>query len=276
MSGNFLKPLEVMDNGNFGFITDDSGTPSITVSSVSINETISSLSVGDTGTLTATVTYSDSSTASTADDPGIVTWSSSDESILTIDADGDYTALNVGSVTITAASTDDELINGALSINIDSGYDIEIIIGHHDSSLKLAGFSRTPEFSEFGELVSGTFPDGSLVIDAHASTSYYLQSADATLWNDYDRVSLAWSFEDGSTFDAKGLPFRDGRYELDTGSNKLYDILNERIGQSAKIKVTESKIAAKALSEIGKYFNASSFNKKPNFILIDGDIKNSE
>ncbi|TON02935.1 hypothetical protein CGH64_26130, partial [Vibrio parahaemolyticus] len=62
--------------------------------SASISGVPSAVFKGDTGTLSATVTYSDGNSATTTEDASIVTWSSSDEAILTIDSSGNFTAID--------------------------------------------------------------------------------------------------------------------------------------------------------------------------------------
>ncbi|EGQ8513571.1 Ig-like domain-containing protein [Vibrio parahaemolyticus] len=123
MSGNFLKPLDIMDNGNFGLITDKPESPSIRVSSVTINETLNLLLPGDNGTLTATVKYSDNSEITSTDDPSIVGWESSDESILTVDSNGGYIANGNGDATITARSSESPTVFDSLNITVVGSFD---------------------------------------------------------------------------------------------------------------------------------------------------------
>ncbi|MCL2857822.1 MAG: Ig-like domain-containing protein [Oscillospiraceae bacterium] len=61
-----------------------------------LNKTMATVPVGDTLTLIATVTPTDSA----------VTWTSSDESVATVDSSGIVTAVGVGTATITAATAD--------------------------------------------------------------------------------------------------------------------------------------------------------------------------
>lgn len=123
MSGNFLKPLDIMDNGNFGLITDKPKLPSIRVSSVTINETLNLLLPGDNGTLTATVKYSDNSEVNSTDDPSVVGWESSDESILAVDSSGGYIANGNGDATITARSSDSPTVFDSLNITVVGSFD---------------------------------------------------------------------------------------------------------------------------------------------------------
>ena len=74
-------------------------TVTVPVTGVSLNKTTLSLSKGSTGTLTATI----SPTTATNKD---VTWSSSNTSVATVDADGVVTAIGAGSAKITVTTVD--------------------------------------------------------------------------------------------------------------------------------------------------------------------------
>ena len=69
------------------------------VASVSLDKTSMTLTVGETQTLTATVTPDNAQDKS-------VTWSSSDATVATVDQDGKVTAVKAGSATITVTTTD--------------------------------------------------------------------------------------------------------------------------------------------------------------------------
>ena len=69
------------------------------VASVSLDKTSITLTVGETQTLTATITPDNASDKS-------VTWSSSDATVATVDQDGKVTAVKAGNATITVTTTD--------------------------------------------------------------------------------------------------------------------------------------------------------------------------
>lgn len=69
------------------------------LTSVSLNKTSASMSVGDTMTLTATTRPSTATNAT-------LKWTSSDTSVATVDSSGKITALAAGNVTITVSATD--------------------------------------------------------------------------------------------------------------------------------------------------------------------------
>ncbi|EHJ9983626.1 phage tail protein I [Vibrio parahaemolyticus] len=86
----------------------------IAPTAVSISGATAALEPGDSGQLVATVSYNNDTSVSTVDNPAIVTWSSSNESVLTIDENGNYVATAFGSVTITATSTEDSVISSSV------------------------------------------------------------------------------------------------------------------------------------------------------------------
>ena len=71
----------------------------VAVTGVSLNKTELKLTTGDTETLTATVAPSDATNKA-------VTWTSSKESVATVDANGKVTAVAAGEATITVTTTD--------------------------------------------------------------------------------------------------------------------------------------------------------------------------
>ncbi|MGE7989210.1 Ig-like domain-containing protein [Lysinibacillus fusiformis] len=71
----------------------------VPVTGITLNETSGNLQVGDTRTLTATVTPANATNKS-------VTWTSSDENVATVDSQGKVTAIGEGSATITATTVD--------------------------------------------------------------------------------------------------------------------------------------------------------------------------
>lgn len=74
-------------------------TPAPTLGSIAVTSEESAIPIGDTLQMVATGTYNDSSTK---DITGIVSWSSSDPAIATIDNTGLVTSVATGTVTITA------------------------------------------------------------------------------------------------------------------------------------------------------------------------------
>ncbi|EPS5918250.1 Ig-like domain-containing protein [Vibrio parahaemolyticus] len=221
--------------------------------SVSINETISQLSIGDTGSLTATVTYSDGSQINSSDSPSVVNWSSSDESILVIDGNGNYTALQVGELTITATSSDPE-ISASVTLSVSEDFDFIITLGSRSGT---EAFRIGFEEGSFGD-IDGAYPDGMKIDKCEISStfaedpSYYNSdyinlSAEesSTLWNGWLHIYLTFTFDDGAKYQTPemGVYGSDLYYWYRTDMHNLLPFANEmlaRVGQTAKVKVLES------------------------------------
>ncbi|CAI2296854.1 Ig-like domain-containing protein [Vibrio parahaemolyticus] len=143
------KILEVLANPSGTYLEITFIEP-ILPNTVTISGVPASVFRGDTGTLLATVTYSDGNSSTTAEDSGIVTWSSSDESILTIDSLGNFNALDAGSVTVTALATS---IDPAYGNNIsgDATIDISPVV---PSSIIVSSFPDTVFSGDTGTLTA--------------------------------------------------------------------------------------------------------------------------
>ncbi|WP_180762349.1 Ig-like domain-containing protein, partial [Vibrio parahaemolyticus] len=143
------KILEVLANPSGTYLEITFIEP-ILPNTVTISGVPASVFRGDTGTLSATVTYSDGNSSTTAEDSGIVTWSSSDESILTIDSLGNFNALDAGSVTVTALATS---IDPAYGNNIsgDATIDISPVV---PSSIIVSSFPDTVFSGDTGTLTA--------------------------------------------------------------------------------------------------------------------------
>lgn len=83
----------------------------IPVTGITVNPAKSSVTVGDTVTLTATVAPANASNTA-------VTWTSSDSSIATVSAEGVVMALKAGTVTINATSADGTKVVGSAEIQV--------------------------------------------------------------------------------------------------------------------------------------------------------------
>ncbi len=143
------KILEVLANPSGTYLEITFIEP-ILPNTVTISGVPASVFRGDTGTLSATVTYSDGNSSTTAEDSGIVTWSSSDESILTIDSLGNFNALDACSVTVTALATS---IDPAYGNNIsgDATIDISPVV---PSSIVVSSFPDTVFSGDTGTLTA--------------------------------------------------------------------------------------------------------------------------
>lgn len=203
MSGNFVRPFLRLGNGNFGFVDGTSASPPpMTIVSVTINESIESLTIGNSGSLTATVTYSDSSLINSADNASVVSWGSSDSSVIAIDDSGNYTVISAGNATITATSTEDTSIFDEVLVSpATNDADIVLKVGYHEesTSYKVYGYRQS---SSTGEIISGSYPSASAIKNAYVRDATYgmvLESASSgELWNDWSYITAKWKFENGT------------------------------------------------------------------------------
>ncbi|MCD1413739.1 Ig-like domain-containing protein [Vibrio parahaemolyticus] len=143
------KILEVLANPSGTYLEITFIEP-ILPNAVIISGVPTSVFRGDTGTLSATVTYSDGNSSTTAEDSGIVTWSSSDESILTIDSSGNFTALDAGSVTVTAFATSTDPAYGN-NVSGNTTFNISPVV---PSSIVVSSFPDTVFSGDTGTLTA--------------------------------------------------------------------------------------------------------------------------
>ncbi len=109
------EDLAVMDSA-FGVVPENlkaetKVTVTTNVESVTLDKTEGVLTVGNTVTVTATVTPDTATNAS-------VTWSSSDEAIATVDSEGKITAVAPGTATITATSDSNPDASAAYAVTV--------------------------------------------------------------------------------------------------------------------------------------------------------------
>ena len=109
------EDLAVMDSA-FGVVPENlkaetKVTVTTNVESVTLDKTEGVLTVGNTVTITATVTPDTTTNAS-------VTWSSSDETIATVDSEGKITAVAPGTATITATSDSNPDASAAYAVTV--------------------------------------------------------------------------------------------------------------------------------------------------------------
>ena len=109
------EDLAAMDSA-FGVVPEDlkaetKVTVTTNVEGITLDKTEGVLTVGNTVTVTATVTPDTATNAS-------VTWSSSDEAIATVDSEGKITAVAPGTATITATSDSNPDVSAAYAVTV--------------------------------------------------------------------------------------------------------------------------------------------------------------
>ncbi|ACV62797.1 Ig domain protein group 2 domain protein [Desulfofarcimen acetoxidans DSM 771] len=106
---------------NGGSVTVQGGTSSEPVSGVSLDQTSYSLTVGETGQLTATVAPANASNKN-------VTWTSDNEAVATVDATGKVTAVSAGTANITVTTADGGL-TATCAVTVQGGTSSESVSG---------------------------------------------------------------------------------------------------------------------------------------------------
>lgn len=120
------------------------------VESITLDKTEGILNVGNTVTITATVAPEE------ATNPA-VTWSSSDESVATVDETGKVTAVAVGNATITATSEDDSSVSADYELTVQQKKAATTTKNNYSGSTS-AGASTAPSYTAPTQPVTPSAP----------------------------------------------------------------------------------------------------------------------
>ena len=139
----------------FGVVPEGlSATTKVTVTtkveSITLDKTEGILNVGNTVTITATVAPEG------ATNPA-VTWSSSDESVATVDETGKVTAVAVGNATITATSEDDSSVSADYELTVQQKKAATTTKNNYSGSTS-AGTSTVPSYTAPTQPVTPSAP----------------------------------------------------------------------------------------------------------------------
>lgn len=151
------ETVTVPDNldSAFGVVPEGlSATTKVTVTtkveSITLDKTEGILNVGNTVTITATVAPEE------ATNPA-VTWSSSDESVATVDETGKVTAVAVGNATITATSEDDSSVSADYELTVQQKKAATTTKNNYSGST-YAGTSTAPSYTAPTQPVTPSAP----------------------------------------------------------------------------------------------------------------------
>lgn len=151
------ETVTVPDNldAAFGVVPEGlSATTKVTVTtkveSITLDKTEGILNVGNTVTITATVAPEE------ATNPA-VTWSSSDESVATVDETGKVTAVAVGNATITATSEDDSSVSADYELTVQKKKAATTTKNNYSGSTS-AGTSTAPSYTAPTQPVTPSAP----------------------------------------------------------------------------------------------------------------------
>ena len=120
------------------------------VESITLDKTEGILNVGNTVTITATVAPEE------ATNPA-VTWSSSDESVATVDETGKVTAVAAGNATITATSEDDSSVSADYELTVQQKKAATTTKNNYSGSTS-AGASTVPNYTAPAQAVTPSAP----------------------------------------------------------------------------------------------------------------------
>lgn len=139
----------------FGVVPEGlSATTKVTVTtkveSITLDKTEGILNVGNTVTITATVAPEE------ATNPA-VTWSSSDESVATVDETGKVTAVAAGNATITATSEDDSSVSADYELTVQQKKAATTTKNNYSGSTS-AGTSTAPSYTAPAQTVTPSAP----------------------------------------------------------------------------------------------------------------------
>lgn len=121
------------------------------VEKIELDKTEGILNVGNTVTITATVAPEE------ATNPA-VTWSSSDESVATVDETGKITAVAVGNATITATSEDDSSVSANYELTVQQKKAAATTTKNNYSGSTSAGASTVPSYTAPAQPVTPSAP----------------------------------------------------------------------------------------------------------------------
>ena len=151
------ETVTVPDNldSAFGVVPDGlSATTKVTVTTkvegITLDKTEGILNVGNTVTITATVAPEE------ATNPA-VTWSSSDESVATVDETGKVTAVAAGNATITATSEDDNSVSADYELTVQQKKAATTTKNNYSGSTS-AGTSTVPSYTAPAQTVTPSAP----------------------------------------------------------------------------------------------------------------------
>ena len=180
----------------FGVVPEGlSATTKVTVTtkveSITLDKTEGILNVGNTVTITATVAPEG------ATNPA-VTWSSSDESVATVDETGKVTAVAVGNATITATSEDDSSVSADYELTVQQKKAATTTKNNYSGSTS-AGTSTVPSYTAPTQPVTPSAPAPAPAPDPAPAPAPAPDPAPAPAEpSQPSGGSDGWNFDDGS------------------------------------------------------------------------------
>ena len=155
----------------------------VDVTSITLDPATASMTLGgETLTLTPTVLPDNATDKS-------VTWTTSDASVATVDADGVVTAVAVGKATITATAKDGTGVTGTCTVNVTPPtYDVTLADGTEDA----ANWKAEPNPAEEGQTVTITYSGTKRIKSLKAVKKVALNLTNPTTGQVYGASSIAF------------------------------------------------------------------------------------
>lgn len=181
----------------FGVVPEGlSATTKVTVTtkveSITLDKTEGILNVGNTVTITATVA------PEKATNPA-VTWSSSDESVATVDETGKVTAVAAGNATITTTSEDDSSVSAGYELTVQQKKAATTTKNNYSGSTS-AGTSTAPSYTAPAQTVTPSAPAPAPAPDPAPAPAEPSQPSGGNSSGDsgFDPVLGSWSVGSGT------------------------------------------------------------------------------
>lgn len=162
------------------------------VEGITLDKTEGILNVGNTVTITATVAPEEAANPA-------VTWSSSDESVATVDETGKVTAVAVGNATITATSEDDSSVSAGYELTVQQKKTATTTKNNYSGSTS-AGTSTAPSYTAPTQPVTPSAPAPAPAPDPAPAPAEPSQPSGGDYSGDsgFDPVLGSWSVGSGT------------------------------------------------------------------------------
>ena len=182
-------------------------TGSVAVTGVSLNKTTLNLKVGGTETLTATVEPDDATNKS-------VTWSTSDDTVATVDQTGKVTGVAEGTVTITVTSDADSSKSATCTVTVSVSNDarFELVSSLEDGGEYLIVSANSG--SAYALKNPGGNAEGVSIADANYKTAVTIENGNYILTSDTD---IVWT----ASVNGDGFNLTNGSDYLEGASNAI-------------------------------------------------------
>ncbi len=182
-----------------------------------------------------------------------VTWSSSDESIVTVDAYGDVKAVGVGEATVTAASSVSPEVTASCTVTVTAVPNIEFSALLYDENsishwieVGTDGLTEWDSVSDAGYYYAGTLHNGRLIV--HDGTAVYAVDPDTFMIEGLFQMDQYWYWSDAASYTALGA--EDSPALLGISNNGTYLIMLDVEGQSLSYINTYSYFGSDPLALI--------------------------